>query len=155
MSRATDALLATVAANVEGDAANDELSSDFDALAAPGANAAELTTWIDALALTLAAGLRVGATGLDRVAARPPLRLVEDVVDDAAGDEISTTEPDADVLTVDDVAALLQVGRNAIYESVGRNEIPHRRIGKQIRFSRRGLMRWLESWSSQDAKEGK
>ena len=46
-------------------------------------------------------------------------------------------------------------GRNAVYESVGRNEIPHRRIGKQIRFSRRGIMRWLDSWSSQGAKEGK
>jgi len=155
VSRATDALLATVAANVEGDAANDEVSSDLDALASPGANAAELTTWIDALALTLAAGLRVGAAGLDRVATRPPLRLVEERVDDAAGEEISTKETDADVLTVDDVAAMLQVGRNAVYESVGRNEIPHRRIGKQIRFSRRGIMRWLDSWSSQGAKEGK
>ena len=39
--------------------------------------------------------------------------------------------------------------------AVGRGEIPHRRIGKQIRFSRRGIMRWLRSWSSQDAEEGK
>ncbi|MCA9674715.1 MAG: helix-turn-helix domain-containing protein [Myxococcales bacterium] len=133
MSRATDALLATVAANAGSEAANDEVSSDFEALAAPGANPAELTTWIDALALTLAAGLRAGATGL----------------------ALPSAETDPDVLTVDDVAGMLQLGRNAVYESVGRNEIPHRRIGKQIRFSRRGVMRWLDSWSSQGAKEGK
>lgn len=58
-----------------------------------------------------------------------------------------------DVLTVDDVATLLKVGRNVVYEAVGRGEVPHRRVGKQIRFSRRAIMRWLRSWSSQDARE--
>ena len=62
-------------------------------------------------------------------------------------------QPAADVLDVDDVAALLRIGRNTIYELVGRNEIPHRRLGKQIRFSRAALMSWLGSWSSRDAKE--
>ena len=49
-----------------------------------------------------------------------------------------------DVLKVDDTARLLGVGRNTIYELVGRNAIPHRRIGKHIRFSRAALMKWLE-----------
>jgi excisionase family DNA binding protein len=57
------------------------------------------------------------------------------------------------VLDVEQVAQLLRIGRNTVYELVGRNEIPHRRLGKQIRFSRRALMRWLDSWSSQGAKE--
>jgi len=57
------------------------------------------------------------------------------------------------VLDVDEVASLLRIGRNTVYDLVGRNEIPHRRLGKQIRFSRRALMRWLDSWSSQGAKE--
>ena len=59
-----------------------------------------------------------------------------------------------DVLTVELAARLLQVGRNKVYELVARDAIPHRRLGKQIRFSRAGLMRWLASWSSQGAKEG-
>ncbi len=58
------------------------------------------------------------------------------------------------VLDVEDVARLLRVGRNTVYELVGRNEVPHRRLGKQIRFSRAALMRWLDPWSSQGAKEG-
>jgi len=58
------------------------------------------------------------------------------------------------VLDVEDAARLLRIGRNTIYELVGRNEIPHRRLGKQIRFSRAAIMRWLDPWSSQDAKEG-
>jgi excisionase family DNA binding protein len=62
-------------------------------------------------------------------------------------------QPIDSVLDVDEVASLLRIGRNTVYELVGRNEIPHRRLGKQIRFSRRALMRWLDSWSSQGAKE--
>jgi len=58
-----------------------------------------------------------------------------------------------DVLDVDGVTRLLRIGRNTVYELVGRNEIPHRRLGKQIRFNRAAIMRWLDSWSSQGAKE--
>lgn len=69
---------------------------------------------------------------------------------------VGTNEPEqpADpVLAVEDVARMLRIGRNTVYELVGRNEIPHRRLGKQIRFSRAALMRWLDSWSTQGAKE--
>jgi excisionase family DNA binding protein len=63
-------------------------------------------------------------------------------------------EQDQDeVLDVRAAARLLLVGRNTIYDLVNRNEIPHRRLGKQIRFSRAAIMRWFSSWSSQGAKE--
>ncbi|MEO7732089.1 MAG: helix-turn-helix domain-containing protein [Kofleriaceae bacterium] len=60
----------------------------------------------------------------------------------------------ADVIDVPAVARLLSVGRNTVYALVARNAIPHRRLGKQIRFQRAAVMRWLGSWSSQGAKEG-
>jgi len=60
----------------------------------------------------------------------------------------------AEVIDVPAVARLLAVGRNTVYALVGRNAIPHRRLGKQIRFHRAAVMRWLDSWSSQGAKEG-
>jgi excisionase family DNA binding protein len=59
-----------------------------------------------------------------------------------------------DVVDVEAVARLLRVGRNTVYALVARNEIPHRRLGKQIRFHRAAVMRWLASWSWQGAKEG-
>src|SRR5262249_38829203 len=72
-----------------------------------------------------------------------------------AATHVASDDPGADeVLDVDGATKLLRIGRNTIYELVGRNEIPHRRLGKQIRFSRAAIMRWLDSWSSQDAKEG-
>jgi excisionase family DNA binding protein len=60
---------------------------------------------------------------------------------------------DRDVLDVPQVAQLLGVGRNTIYTLVARNQIPHRRLGKAIRFSRAAVMSWLASWSSRDAEE--
>ena len=49
-----------------------------------------------------------------------------------------------DVLTVDEAARLLRIGRNQVYEAIGRGELPHRRIGRSIRLSRAVLLRWLE-----------
>jgi len=60
-----------------------------------------------------------------------------------ANDETPSATDDAAVLDVEETARMLRVGRNTIYELVGRNEIPHRRLGKQIRFSRYALMSWL------------
>jgi len=173
VSRATATLLATLDdldpdGRIAGDEvlldpgqpANDEVATEHRgelALVAPGENAddpttVEMTTWIDAVALALAAGLRVGATGLDRVATGKLSPALSTVVGVGTNHAIAPGATDA-VLSVDDVAALLKVGRNAIYESVARDEIPHRRIGKQIRFSRAAIMAWLSSWSSRDAKE--
>lgn len=52
---------------------------------------------------------------------------------------------DADVLTVSEAARLLRIGRNQLYDAIGRGEIPHRRIGRSIRLSRAVLLRWLEA----------
>ena len=59
-----------------------------------------------------------------------------------------------DVIDVSSVVRMLRVGRNKVYEMVARNEIPHRRSGRRIRFSRTAIMRWLDSWSPRIAKEG-
>ncbi len=58
-----------------------------------------------------------------------------------------------EVIDVERVARLLHVGRNTVYGLVARNAIPHRRLGKQIRFNQGAVMRWLDSWSLQGAKE--
>jgi excisionase family DNA binding protein len=61
---------------------------------------------------------------------------------------------DDDVIDVGGVVRMLHVGRNKVYEMVARNEIPHRRFGRRIRFSRTAIMRWLDSWSPRIVKEG-
>lgn len=60
---------------------------------------------------------------------------------------------DPDVLTVAEAMALLRIGRDAIYAECARDRIPHRRIGRAIRFSRLALMRWLAR-DSEEATDG-
>lgn len=48
-----------------------------------------------------------------------------------------------EVLNVDEVADLLKLGRNTVYEAASRGEIPHRRIGRRLIFSRSAVLEWL------------
>lgn len=48
-----------------------------------------------------------------------------------------------DVISADEVAALLKVNRKTVYEAAGRGEIPHRRLGKRLLFSRSAVVAWL------------
>lgn len=50
---------------------------------------------------------------------------------------------DTDVLDVPGAMALLMMGRNAVYDACARGQLPHRRIGKLVRFSRAALVEWL------------
>ena len=59
-----------------------------------------------------------------------------------------------DVLDVRGAMALLKLSRDAIYAACARQEIPHRKIGRLIRFSRSALVRWLDSCGQRDAQEG-
>ncbi len=59
---------------------------------------------------------------------------------------------DDDVLTFDEALALLKVGRSTLYRAVARNQIPHRRIGRLVRFSRAALLAWLHLTSPPAAR---
>ena len=78
------------------------------------------------------------------------------VYDESSSPHASASAADAatsDVLDVPAVAKLLAVGRNTVYALVARNQIPHRRFGRCVRFSRAAIMRWLDPCWLQDAKE--
>jgi len=48
------------------------------------------------------------------------------------------------VLTVEDMAAYLRIGRGKAYELVHQRQVPHVRVGRYIRIPREALLRWLE-----------
>ena len=58
---------------------------------------------------------------------------------------LTSTEPDRDVMTADEVAAFLGVDRNTVYDYAGRGVIPHQRLGKRILFHRGALVSWLDA----------
>ena len=48
-----------------------------------------------------------------------------------------------EIMTAEEVAGFLGIGRNSVYDAAGRQEIPHRRIGRRLLFSRSALLEWL------------
>ncbi len=48
-----------------------------------------------------------------------------------------------DLLTLDEVAALLKLPKSWIYERTRRKLIPHVKLGKYLRFPRAALSRWV------------
>jgi excisionase family DNA binding protein len=49
-----------------------------------------------------------------------------------------------DLLTADDVAALLRVTPAWVYAETRRRRIPHMRLGRYVRFRRSALEGWME-----------
>lgn len=50
---------------------------------------------------------------------------------------------DPEVMTVEEGAKFLRIGRRQMYEAIGRLEIPHQRIGRIIRLHKSALVRFL------------
>ena len=56
-----------------------------------------------------------------------------------------------EVLTAREAAALLRLGRDSLYAAANRGEIPHRRVGRRMLFSRLALLAWLRGSSVEPA----
>ena len=76
---------------------------------------------------------------------------LEFVVPDGAGRTERQSGNDdparGDAITADEAAAILGVSRWSIYAAANRDEVPHRRLGRRMLFSRRALLLWLEGAS--------
>lgn len=98
------------------------------------------------LATTIAFGVCSGllsalqiATGTRRAVPSPP-----------TGPVVSSTA--SEVMSADEVAAMLKLDRKTVYDYAGRGEIPCRRIGKRLLFSREALALWLGSCSKRSSE---
>jgi excisionase family DNA binding protein len=56
---------------------------------------------------------------------------------------MSSRDDHAEVMSADEVAAFLRVDRKTVYDYAGRGEIPFRRLGRRLLFSRSALVSWL------------
>ena len=48
------------------------------------------------------------------------------------------------LLDVDEIAELLGVPKSWIYDRTRRGKIPHRKLGKYLRFDPEAIQKWLE-----------
>jgi excisionase family DNA binding protein len=53
----------------------------------------------------------------------------------------------AELLTIDEVAALLRVPKFWIYERTRNGAIPHLKLGKYLRFPLADLLQWVDAQS--------
>ena len=53
--------------------------------------------------------------------------------------------PDDQLLTADDVAALMRVTRAWVYAETRRNAIPHLRLGRYVRYRRGAIEAWMRT----------
>jgi len=56
---------------------------------------------------------------------------------------------DHEVLNAEEVAVFLRVDQKTVYDYANRNQIPHRRLGRRLLFSRSALVAWLaDCWGA-------
>ena len=72
---------------------------------------------------------------------------------DAGHQEDPVAEPLPQVMTIDQVASYLQVGKRTIYAMAAAGEIPAAKVGEQWRFFRPEIDRWLTRLSRQHIGE--
>jgi excisionase family DNA binding protein len=78
----------------------------------------------------------------------PKRELVTELVDRYLGTEdvvgeVSTTASEPEVLTVEQLADLLQVDEKTVRSLAGKGDLPGRKLGTAWRFSRRAVLDWL------------
>jgi excisionase family DNA binding protein len=52
------------------------------------------------------------------------------------------------LLLADEVASLLRVNKDRVYQLARDNQIPHVRVGRQVRFQESALKEWLSNGGS-------
>lgn len=60
-----------------------------------------------------------------------------------AGEPVTTLTDLPLMLTVEETARVLRIGRNRAYEAVSQGSIPSIRIGRKIRVPRKALAEWI------------
>lgn len=50
------------------------------------------------------------------------------------------------VMTIDDLAAYLQIAKSTLYKLAQEGKVPGQKVGKHWRFSRTAIDEWLKSW---------
>jgi len=78
-----------------------------------------------------------------------------DAADNAAPNHGAlAVRPEREVMSVEETAVFLGVDRKTVYDYAARGDIPCRRLGKRILFSRQALVLWLRGECSNGASNG-
>jgi excisionase family DNA binding protein len=57
------------------------------------------------------------------------------------------------ILTIPEVAAYLKISKSKVYDLVHKNEIPHIRLGRNVRILESDLIQWLQTKRSTEQSQ--
>jgi excisionase family DNA binding protein len=63
-------------------------------------------------------------------------------------------KPGSEVITADEVAALLRMTPAWVYAETRRNRIPHMRLGRYFRYRRSAIDEWMRALEESSARPG-
>jgi excisionase family DNA binding protein len=63
----------------------------------------------------------------------------------------NTAEDRRDAIAADAVATLLGVNRKTVYDAASRGQLPSRRLGRRLLFSRSAVLAWLQCKASSES----
>lgn len=67
---------------------------------------------------------------------------------------VDTASVAREVLSAKEAASFLGIDRDTLYDAAGRGDIPHRRIGRRLLFSRSQLVSWLGTCKAVRGRNG-
>jgi excisionase family DNA binding protein len=70
--------------------------------------------------------------------------LLRPILKDAVKEALKGYQPDMDLMTVDEAAIFLSMGKDYIYRKTSNGEIPFFKKGKRCYFSRKDLTKWIK-----------
>jgi len=70
----------------------------------------------------------------------------------ARGPSDSPAEPPPDVMTVEQLAAYLQVAKSTLYKLAQEGKVPGQKVGKHWRFSKAAIDNWLTTSQGTDTQ---
>lgn len=63
--------------------------------------------------------------------------------------------PEADILTIDELSKYLRISKSTLYKLVREGRIPSQKVGRHWRFHKENIDRWLGEEKKRHINEGK
>jgi len=61
--------------------------------------------------------------------------------------------PSDDIMTIEDLAAYLQISKSTLYKLVQEGKLPGQKVGKRWRFHKEAINEWLKQVAANDCDE--
>ena len=79
--------------------------------------------------------------------------LIEQALSKFMEPKNGTASTTSSILSIDEASTYLQIPKGTIYQLTHRREIPFHKVGRSLKFTKKGLDEWLETTRKKTRKE--